>query len=97
LREYAVEIALGAFLVGMVLFLVFVLFGCGGSASSDQDVPESEAADWTRLAGASSDGFYRYVDEEAGVVCYYAATKGINNRAVGLACLPLGETGLGSE
>lgn len=73
------------------IIVLLVLVACSSLEPATQSVPENESAQWTKLGGVPlANGLYRYVDSEAGVVCWLAERP----KGAGLSCLPIEETSL---
>lgn len=88
-------------IVGLLLLLALIIFmgagGCAPSVDGERNsviaspVVSNTPANITKLPGASViTSVYRYVDEEAGVVCWFF--NGLEKGGVG--CLPISDTKL---
>jgi hypothetical protein len=82
-----------ALLIGLVGLLALTA-GCSGSST---DAQPTESTD-TPAEVEAGDGIERFVDEEAGVVCYVSDKEGATASGAGwksgISCVPLNETDL---
>lgn len=74
-----------------IMVVMVAIAGCAGSTGGESTpAPETGSETiTTRLADTPGHGFYRIVDTEAGVICYYADHPGATGEA--LDCIPMGE------
>lgn len=81
-----------------VLAIILIVAACATSVNAGTEtVSESPSLNWTKISEiVTGSGLFRYVDSDAGVVCWVSKTyDGL--RGTGMSCLPIEDTMLGRE
>jgi hypothetical protein len=71
------------------------LAGCAGEPHPTTDKSPSVTGDGTVVYENGDEDVVRFVDREAGTVCYYFSSVDVDAGQGGLSCVPIDQTALG--